>query len=58
MRADKFDCAIDDLDAVVTVEVRVAVGGWGRARAAARAGPASAALVRAVRLAVPRGIAG
>jgi secretion/DNA translocation related TadE-like protein len=39
MRVGKFDCAVDDLDAVVTVEVLVAVGGWGRARAAARAGP-------------------
>lgn len=39
MRIDKFECAVDDLDAVVTVEVRVAAGGWGRARAAARAGP-------------------
>jgi secretion/DNA translocation related TadE-like protein len=33
-------CAVDDLDVVVTTEVRLAVGGWGSARAAARAGPA------------------
>jgi secretion/DNA translocation related TadE-like protein len=39
MRVDGIHCAVEDLDAVVTVEVRVAVGGWGRARAAARAGP-------------------
>lgn len=33
-------CAVDDLDVVVTTEARLAVGGWGNARAAARAGPA------------------
>ncbi|MGH3532700.1 MAG: Rv3654c family TadE-like protein [Mycobacterium sp.] len=43
MRVDNTDCAMHDLDVVVTVEVRVAVGGWGRARAAARAGPDDAA---------------
>lgn len=37
MRADDAQCAVRDLD--VTVEVTVAVGGWGIARAAARAGP-------------------
>jgi secretion/DNA translocation related TadE-like protein len=39
MRADGIQCAVDDLDAVVTIEVRVAVGRWSRAQAAARAGP-------------------
>jgi secretion/DNA translocation related TadE-like protein len=39
MRIDHTECAVDDLDVVVTVEVRVPVGGWGSARAAARAGP-------------------
>jgi hypothetical protein len=39
MRADPAGCAVDDLDVVVTVEVGLAVGGWGTARAAARAGP-------------------
>jgi len=39
MRADDIHCAVDDLDVVVTIEVRVAAGGWSRARAAARAGP-------------------
>jgi secretion/DNA translocation related TadE-like protein len=34
------DCAVDELDVVVTTEVRLPVGGWGSARAAARAGPA------------------
>jgi len=33
-------CAVDDLDVVVTIEVPLAVGGWGPAQAAARAGPA------------------
>jgi secretion/DNA translocation related TadE-like protein len=37
MRADDARCAVDDLDVVVTVEVRVAFAG--AARAAARAGP-------------------
>jgi secretion/DNA translocation related TadE-like protein len=39
MQVDGIHCAVDDLDVMVTVEVRVAVGGWSRARAAARAGP-------------------
>jgi secretion/DNA translocation related TadE-like protein len=39
MRADPAGCAVDDLDVVVTVEVGLAVGRWGTARAAARAGP-------------------
>ena len=34
------DCVVDDLDVVVTVEASLAVGRWGNARAAARAGPA------------------
>ncbi|OBI15282.1 helicase [Mycobacterium sp. E2327] len=38
MRVDDARCAVDDLDVVVTVEVRVAFAGT--ARAAARAGPA------------------
>ncbi|MGH3959294.1 MAG: Rv3654c family TadE-like protein, partial [Mycobacterium sp.] len=37
MRADDAQCAVRDLDVVVTVGV--AVGEWGIARAAARAGP-------------------
>ena len=36
-------CAVDDLDIVVTTEVHLAVGGWGTARADARAGPADRA---------------
>jgi secretion/DNA translocation related TadE-like protein len=40
MRTSTTGCAVDDLDVVVTVEVRLGVGGWGSARAAARAGPA------------------
>lgn len=36
-------CAVDDLDVVVTVDARLPVGGWGSARAAARAGPAGKA---------------
>jgi secretion/DNA translocation related TadE-like protein len=43
MRVDGVHCAVNDLDTVVTIEVRVAVGGWSRARAAARAGPDNAA---------------
>jgi secretion/DNA translocation related TadE-like protein len=39
MRADPAGCVVDDLDVVVTVEVGLAVGRWGTARAAARAGP-------------------
>ncbi|WP_307728207.1 Rv3654c family TadE-like protein [Candidatus Mycobacterium methanotrophicum] len=40
MRVDTTGCVVEDLDVVVTTEVRLAVGGWGKARAAARAGPA------------------
>jgi secretion/DNA translocation related TadE-like protein len=40
MRVSTSGCAVEDLDVVVTTEVRLAVGGWGSARAAARAGPA------------------
>lgn len=40
MRVSTTGCAVDDLDVVVTTEVRLAVAGWGSARAAARAGPA------------------
>jgi secretion/DNA translocation related TadE-like protein len=40
MRASTAGCTVDDLDVVVIIEVPVAVGGWGTARAAARAGPA------------------
>ena len=40
MRARTADCAVEDLDVVLTVEVALAVGRWGSARAAARAGPA------------------
>jgi secretion/DNA translocation related TadE-like protein len=40
MRVNDAECAVRDLDVVVTVEVVVALGGWGRAHAAARAGPA------------------
>ena len=43
MRASSAGCAVDDLDVVVTIEVRLVVGGWGSARAAARAGPADKA---------------
>ena len=32
-------CAVDDLDVVITIEVGLTVGRWGKARAAARAGP-------------------
>jgi secretion/DNA translocation related TadE-like protein len=39
MRVDVTGCAADDLDVVVTVDVAIAFGGWGNARAAARAGP-------------------
>ena len=38
MRAGRAGCVVDDLDVVVTIEA--AVGRWGTARAAARAGPA------------------
>jgi secretion/DNA translocation related TadE-like protein len=40
MRARTSDCAVDELDVVVTIEVGLAVSRWGSARAAARAGPA------------------
>jgi secretion/DNA translocation related TadE-like protein len=43
MRAGTTGCAVQDLDVVVTIEVRLAVDGWGSARAAARAGPADKA---------------
>ncbi len=43
MRINITGCAVDDLDVVVTTEVRLPVGGWGSARAAARAGPADMA---------------
>jgi secretion/DNA translocation related TadE-like protein len=43
MRVITAGCAVDDLDVVVTTEVRLALGGWGSARAAARAGPADGA---------------
>ena len=39
MRVSTAGCAVDDLDVVVTVEASLAIGGWGNARAAARAGP-------------------
>jgi len=40
MRTSVTGCVLDGLDIVVTVEARLAVGSWGNARAAARAGPA------------------
>ncbi|MCK8643525.1 pilus assembly protein TadG-related protein [Mycobacterium colombiense] len=40
MRVDDIGCAVDGLDVIVTARVAVAFGG--AARAAARAGPASA----------------
>jgi secretion/DNA translocation related TadE-like protein len=40
MRAQPADCAVDNLDVVVTIEVGLALSRWGIARAAARAGPA------------------
>jgi hypothetical protein len=43
MRVNTTGCAVQDLDVVVTTEVRLIVGGWGNARAAARAGPADKA---------------
>jgi secretion/DNA translocation related TadE-like protein len=43
MRTSTTGCAVDDLDVVVTVEVRLGVGRWGSAGAAARAGPADRA---------------
>jgi secretion/DNA translocation related TadE-like protein len=43
MRVNTTGCAVEDLDVVVTTEARLAVGRWGNARAAARAGPAAKA---------------
>lgn len=40
MRARTADCAVDNLDVVLTVEVALTISRWGSARAAARAGPA------------------
>lgn len=37
MRADPTGCVVEDMDVVITIEV--GAGAWGRARAAARAGP-------------------
>ncbi|MBV8860835.1 MAG: flp pilus-assembly TadE/G-like family protein [Mycobacterium sp.] len=39
MRVSTASCTVDDLDVVVTIEVPLAVGRWGTAQAAARAGP-------------------
>jgi secretion/DNA translocation related TadE-like protein len=39
MQVSTADCVVDGLDVVVTIEVGLAVGRWGKARAAARAGP-------------------
>lgn len=39
MRAITTGCVVDELDVVVTIEVGLAVGRWGKALAAARAGP-------------------
>jgi secretion/DNA translocation related TadE-like protein len=39
MGVSTADCVVDGLDVVVTIEVGLAVGRWGKARAAARAGP-------------------
>lgn len=39
MRVTETECAVRDLDVVVTVEVATALPDWGNARAAARAGP-------------------
>jgi secretion/DNA translocation related TadE-like protein len=43
MRTALDDCGVEKLDVVVTVNVPVALGVWGSARAAARAGPVEAA---------------
>ncbi len=43
MRVSTAGCAVEDLDVVVTIEVPLAVRGWGTAQAAARAGPAETA---------------
>lgn len=39
LRISDIDCTVHGLDVVVTVELAVPLGGWSRARAAARAGP-------------------
>ncbi|OBI52585.1 helicase [Mycobacterium kyorinense] len=39
LRTSDIECTVHGLDVVVTVELAVPLGGWGRARAAARAGP-------------------
>lgn len=39
MRASTTGCVVDELDVVVTIEVGLASGRWGKALAAARAGP-------------------
>jgi secretion/DNA translocation related TadE-like protein len=41
MRTAVTQCVVEDLDVVVTVEAPVALGVWGPARAAARAGPSA-----------------
>jgi hypothetical protein len=43
MRVSTAGCEVDVLDIVVTIEVGLADGRWGKARAAARAGPADTA---------------
>ena len=43
MRVSSAGCEVDVLDIVVTIEVGPADGRWGKARAAARAGPADTA---------------
>jgi secretion/DNA translocation related TadE-like protein len=40
MRVNTTGCAVDDLDVVVTIQVGLAIRGWGSAQAVARAGPA------------------
>lgn len=40
MQVSVTGCSVDDLDVVVTVDARLAIGQWRSARAAARAGPA------------------
>jgi hypothetical protein len=40
MHADDADCAVENLDVVVTVRIAVPMAGRFSARAAARAGPA------------------
>jgi secretion/DNA translocation related TadE-like protein len=41
MRTAVTQCVVEDLDVVVTVEAAVALGVWGPAGAAARAGPSA-----------------